>query len=90
LTIGGEACHWSHRFSWKAGEICLSSLCCSVSLGVVFDLRSRPWYPAIRADEPQLICVFLLDLIPPEESTLLVKLEEESQLCPGLKGSPAK
>jgi hypothetical protein len=45
------------------------SLCCSIGLDVVFDPYSHT-LPAIRADEPQLICVFLLDLIPGEERAL--------------------
>jgi hypothetical protein len=45
LTIGVEVCHWSHHFSWKAGEICPPSLYCSIGFGVVFDPRSHTRYP---------------------------------------------
>jgi hypothetical protein len=39
-----EACHWSHHFSWKTGEICPPSLYCSIGLGVVYDPRSHTRY----------------------------------------------
>ncbi|SAM02679.1 hypothetical protein [Absidia glauca] len=48
-----------HRVSWKSGEICPSSLRCSIGLGVIFDLRSHPWYLI-----PNLSACPLADLLP--------------------------
>jgi hypothetical protein len=69
-TLCGKTCHWLQQFSWKL----------MIYAPFILALLHRPWrrilstfahtLPAIRADEPQWICVFLFDLIPGEERAL--------------------
>ncbi|SAM04391.1 hypothetical protein [Absidia glauca] len=73
-TICWEACHRSHQFSWKIGEICAVYRCVVPSALASYLIHVAHTLPAIRADEPQLICVFLLDLIPGEERVLLIPM----------------